>query len=154
MKEAIGGLGILVIAILFILLFGGFLSASANYSKAFKVKNEIINIIERNKGFAIEGSSNKTLDEIYDYMTEVGYRTTGTCDGDEWVGYNIKSYGETYKNAMICIKKVNLNSDSIEVPDSAYYHVRVFYQMDIPVINRFFHFRIEGTTKRILYPAG
>ena len=154
MKEAIGGTGILIIAILFILLFGGFLSAAANYSKAFKVKNEIVNIIERNKGFAIDGSSNSTLNEIYDYMAEVGYRTTGSCDGDGWIGYNINSYSETYTNPMICIKSVNLTSDGIEVPDYAYYQVRVFYQMDIPVFKMLFHFRIEGTTKQIIFPAG
>lgn len=159
MKEAMGNMGILIIAILFIILFGSFLSVSVNYSKAFKVKDEIINIIERNKGFSpINGSQRSTLEEIYAYMAEVGYRTTGSCDGvqmeADWVGYNSNSYAETYRNPMICIKTVSVSSGSIEVPDSAYYKVKVFYEMDLPIINRFFHFQIEGTTKQILFPAG
>lgn len=153
MKHSIGGTGLLMIAILFIILFSCFLSASANYSKAFKVKNEIINIIEHNKGIGGTGTSNNsTLEEIFDYMTKVGYRSTGTCPGNS-IGYNMNSLGSTYKNPMICIEEVKFSKNNTpEVPDSVYYKVRVFYQMDIPVINKLFHFHIDGTSKQILYP--
>ncbi len=147
MKEAIGGAGILIFAILFILLFGSFLSASVNYSKAFKVKNEIVNIIEREKGV-----NDATLEKIYDYMTEVGYRTTGNCDDGNWKGYNTNSKGDTYRNPMICIDTVNVNGNSVDAVPTAYYKVRVFYNMDIPIFQSAFHFRIEGTTKKIIFP--
>ena len=47
MREAIGGTWIFSIVIVFIVLFTSFLAISVNYSKAFRVKNGIINIIEK-----------------------------------------------------------------------------------------------------------
>ena len=68
MREAIGGTWIFSIVIVFIVLFTSFLALSVNYSKAFKVKNGIVNIIEKR-----EGISDATVDEISDYLNNVGY---------------------------------------------------------------------------------
>ena len=46
MKEAIGGVSLFQIVILFLLLFTGVMCLTINHSKAFGVKDEIINIIE------------------------------------------------------------------------------------------------------------
>ena len=42
MKEAMGGTWLTGLVIVFIFLFAGFLAYSISYTKAFRVKNEII----------------------------------------------------------------------------------------------------------------
>ena len=56
MREAIGGISIFQIVILFILLFTGVMCLTINHSKAFGVKDEIITIIENEP----LGSNNNT----------------------------------------------------------------------------------------------
>ena len=48
MKEAMGGVPLFEIVVVFILLFTGIMCLTINHSKAFAVKDEIINIIETN----------------------------------------------------------------------------------------------------------
>ena len=50
MREAIGGTWLFNLVIFFVLLFAGYMCLSINYSKAFNVKDKIINEIERNGG--------------------------------------------------------------------------------------------------------
>ena len=47
MRQAIGTTWILQLVIIFMLIFVAFLSLSLNYTKAFKIKNEIITTIEK-----------------------------------------------------------------------------------------------------------
>ena len=47
MREAIGGTWLTQLIIIFMLIFVAFLALSLNYTKAFKVKNEILSIIEK-----------------------------------------------------------------------------------------------------------
>ena len=48
MRESIGGAWLVGIVITFVVLFTSYLALSVNYSKAFKVKNDIISLIEEN----------------------------------------------------------------------------------------------------------
>ena len=45
MRQSIGGTWLFSLMIIFILLFTAYLAVAINYSKSFKVKNEVINII-------------------------------------------------------------------------------------------------------------
>ena len=47
MRESIGGAWLVGIVITFVVLFTSYLALSVNYSKAFKVKNEIISLIAK-----------------------------------------------------------------------------------------------------------
>ena len=53
MRESIGGTWLFGIVIVFIALFSAFLAYSISYTRAFNVKNEIINYIERNEGYEL-----------------------------------------------------------------------------------------------------
>ena len=57
MKDAMGGTWLTGLVIIFIALFAGFLAYSISYTKAFRTKNEIINIIEKNEGFTMSNNS-------------------------------------------------------------------------------------------------
>ena len=61
MRESIGGLWLFSIVITFIVLFVSFLAYSISYTRAFKVKNEIINYIERAEGFTVYGGDIRNI---------------------------------------------------------------------------------------------
>ena len=46
MKEAIGGVSLFQIVVVFILIFTGIMCLTINHSKAFGVKDEIVTILE------------------------------------------------------------------------------------------------------------
>jgi len=159
MKEAVGGVSLFNIVILFVLLFTGYVSLSINYSKAYNIKNEILSII-RNQGGVCTSDSPSSGDNCYnfaeqitDYFKEAGYRAKGNCDtNDDWVGYTRE--GELLtdgKNAAFCVKGIRAESNS-ELPNALYYQIEVFYQLDLPIIYNTFKFTVTGETSRVYAP--
>ena len=139
MKESIGGAWLFQIAIVFILLFAGYLALSVNYSRAFKVKNEIISIIERN-----EGATTKTQDEITKYLSKVNHTIMGPCDtADKEFPF---SAGNNYSKGVYCLKMICDNTATIP---RAYYKVKVFFRFDLPILGDLATFKVVGETKMI-----
>jgi hypothetical protein len=68
MKEAVSGALIIKIMMIFFVLYIAFLAIAINYSQAFRVKNEIINIIEQ-----YEGLNGKSESEIKIFLNEIKY---------------------------------------------------------------------------------
>ena len=50
MRDAIGQVFALQVILGFVLLINGYMAYSVNYTRAFRVKNQIINIIEQYEG--------------------------------------------------------------------------------------------------------
>ena len=160
MREAIGGTWLFNLVIFFVLLFAGYMCLSINYSKAFNVKDKIINELERNGGVKNFTSQNDlSLSNISKYMREVGYRTTGKCETEIYdYGCNrdgVCSAISPNVNYSYCLKEVKANdtykhSRPQEFIYISYYKVKVFYQLDLPVIRSLFEFNIKGDTK-LLY---
>ncbi len=154
MREAVGGLGLTQIVIFFLILFSGYLCVSINTNKAYKVKNEIITIIQKNNGF-----NDTTLTQIQDYMTSVGYRSTGTCDTDtDGDGYSASGNSTISRKALFCIKTMDVkyetvNGTSVQFPETAYYKIKVFFSLDVPIVHDIFNFNLTGTTKKMFYPV-
>lgn len=156
MKESIGGISLFTIVIVFVMLFTGYVCLSINYSKAYNVKNELVNIIKNQGGICTEGiaSSNcsnlKSL--IQDYFKEVNYASKGKC-GNGWYGFSRTGdhLGEGANNAAFCIKGTNANSNS-ELPKAVFYQIRVFYQIDLPIFNSIFNFVVKGEVPRVYEP--
>lgn len=156
MKDAISGVLLFQIVILFILLFTGIMSLTINRSKAFAVKNDVINIIEKNEGTNLSDIS--LSDDLVKAMTDDAYRTVGKCSNDDYVGYDREGKRDNV-HPSICIKKIvvsndsNLSSDMFidaENEKGCYYQVLVFYKLDFPLINQIFNFSLLGETK-VLY---
>ena len=154
MREAIGGLGLTQIVIFFLVVFAGYISISVNSNKAYKVKNEVISIIQKNNGF-----DETALEQIEEYMTKVGYRATADCDAlgtPGWDGYT-SSGTKNNQKALFCIKTMNIVYDTgtticPQFPKSVYYQVKIFFGLDIPIINSLFKFQLTGTTRKLYYP--
>ena len=163
MKEAVGGVSLFQIVILFILLFTAIMCLTINNANAFQIKDEITNIIELNDGNILDSKGNLNT-QIKDAITGSSYRTSGHCD-DGYIGYdrdgNKVNAGE---RASVCIKCINVTTDvdsylkttlgSGNVATQGqvngyYYQVVVFYQLDIPVVNQVYDFKTKGETKII-----
>ena len=159
MKESVGILSLTNIVILFILVFTGYLCIMLNQTKAYNVKNEIITIIQKHNGI-----DDEALADIKQYMDEAGYRSSGKCDTPSYNDGSmtikaIQSSGElTDKDSgMICITKYNVNSNlqdpSGQYPKAAYYGIKVFFAVDMPIINTVFNFNLKGNTRMIYCPS-
>ncbi len=147
MREAIGGTWLLGFVVLFIVLFSAYLAVSINYTKAFKVKNQIINIIEENEGFTKSvgdvaskstdqlRDSTKTEDKIYYYLKDIGYATT-KIDEDQC------PQGDLFAGGY-CVRRVCTSQ-------GAYYKVTAFIKIELPLIWRTFVIPVNGETK-VLY---
>lgn len=156
MREAIGATWIMGIVITFIALFSGFLAFSINYSKAFKVKNGIVERIEKHSGL-----NEDAVKDISSFLKEIGYNATGKCDmllSDEqlkFAGFRIDEGTTSHPNKNgkynFCIQKISSQSVSGQM-NTAYYKVYVFFSLSIPVIENFTKFDVTGETKNIYFP--
>ena len=153
MREAVGSYWLTMIVIVFIVLFTGYMCLSINMNKSYKVKNEIINIIQKNNGL-----NSDALAQIRDYMTSVGYRTTGKC-ADYEIAYDMTSSKGTGGKGMFCVNEMTTTYDSItqytesQFPKTAYYQVRVFFAIDLPIVRNIVSFGLKGSSKKLFYPA-
>ena len=165
MREAIGGVWLFNLVIFFVLLFTGYMCLSIKYSNAFSFKDKIITEIERNGGIKnISNSDGKdeTIKNITDYLKEVGYRTSGKCylNEEDKYDYGCSRDGKCVdavkgSNYAYCLSEIKASDTYTNAqPDEFifvnYYKVKVFYQLDLPVIRQMFNFSIKGDTK-ILY---
>lgn len=148
MKEAIGGSWLFLIVIVFLSLFACFISVSVNLSKSYKVKDEILFLIEKNHGM-----NKAALEEMSDYLTDVGYRSTGKCptgDGACWYGFSYDNTKSSSMNPNFCVKKTVVSATAIGHPNTAYYSVKVFFKLDMPVLNNVLKFTVDGETSQIV----
>jgi len=158
MKEAIGGSWLFNIVIFFVILFTGYLCLSINHTKAFNVKDDIVKIIERNNGFKeelnnVNASNNVVIKEIVESLQKFGYRSTSKCpdaDGGQfWYGYDRDGNRDNgNNNSSFCIREVDATS-GLGGAKTVYYQVVVFYQLDLPIVNSIFGFKLKGDTRLI-----
>lgn len=149
MKEAIGGVFSLEFIIVFLLILNGYMAFNVNYTKAFRVKNEIRSIIQKN-----EGLTEIALKDIGEYMDKVNY--TQNKGFDTWCGKHGMYVCDTGKGSF-CMSvtssdKYGRRGDGTEI--AAYYTVTTFVDINIPILNRFFDrlgglFAINGETSLI-----
>ena len=136
MREAVGGSMLLYLVVIFtsivILFFVGIIS----YSKVYKVKNRIIEIIEREEKYETNLQT-----EIDEELKRIGYRTTsvsgdmcqnhsnrGTCSNLNTSGYGF----------CVC-EHVEGNGKT--------YEVITYVHFDFPVLGDVISFPVHGETK-------
>lgn len=138
MREAIGnsyiyGMVIAFIGIIFLILIG-----SLSYSRVFKIKTRMIEIIEKNKGY----DDNIVRTEIDNYLKNAGYSVIRTNDSGKCPDINGTKAINTVRNYDYCIYRFN----TVKGP---YYHVTVFISFDIPVVSSYLRIPVSGETKII-----
>jgi hypothetical protein len=145
MRESIGTTWTFGLVISFIFIFTCFLTLSISYSKAYKMKNETISILEKYQGYTDES---KII--IDDYLTFNGYKGTGACPVDKgWYGASdinkngyVTEVAESGKKYYYCIRQDDLK-------DTVKYEIKLFYHFDLPIIGNIRNFDITGNTLEI-----
>lgn len=149
MKEAVGGSWILGIVVTFIVLFASFIAVAINYTKAFRVKNEIINIIERNEGLTTSGTpgvaGESAQDQINEYLTETGYNQSEITN----LSCPEEIYGDDREGALqepgnYCVRLIDDGSGS-----TGYYKVTTFVIIEFPMFGMGITVPVSGETKTL-----
>ena len=165
MREAIGGAWLLGIAVVLIAVFTSYLAFSVNYAKAFKVKDGIIEKIEKWDGFWGESTTQQTpVQEIDEFLKKIAYNNQGKCSsvidfgnkpGSKWVGINGNITGNSSYNPgglyNYCVERVSKIGTGGDYT-TAYYKVTVFYGLTLGFIDLNSIFNLTGETKTIYYP--
>ena len=152
MRQTIGGTWTFMLMILFTLIFAAYIALTINYSRSFKVKNEVLSLIEKNEGFTDNG-----VKLINNYLSQSGYKTLGTCKlQTDVVVYGVKSIepntvsierAEGGKEYYYCFSKYTGYHSYFRT--RAYYKITLFFHFDIPVLGDLYTFDVDGQTSEI-----
>ena len=152
MRQAIGSTWILQLVIVFILIFVAFLALSINYTKAYKIKNELLSIIEKYEG--VNSGENGSISIINNYLRYNSYGTKGTCENEGFGATSLDSNtlveADEKTKYYYCVKKVNTSNLTFE--DRASYEIETFFKFNLPLLGDIFTFRVTGKTIDINWP--
>lgn len=152
MKEAIGSTKVLFIVITLIIVIMLLLAASISYTKAFKVKNAILNVVEKNGGYGISAESVllASENEIDNLLAEIGYQTrrnvnTNACNCNAFQNDSAISDCDVAEsiNYDYCIFHLTYSESG-----NQFYKIRTHVYFDLPLFGRngSFSFPIFGET--------
>lgn len=138
MKAATGNAMLMNIIIVFLVVVMALLVTSISYTKAFRVKNRIVDIIEYHNG---DFSKETIKDEINQSLNSIGYRYNRgqqcpTLDDGTQASY----VGADY---LYCIYTYESNRGK-------YYKVIAYMYFDFPVIGNYINIPVYGET-RVFY---
>ncbi len=151
MKGAIGNTMVMNIVITFVVLTTAFLIGSIAYSKAYKVKTKIIDIIEKYGDEKGINNSEAALKEITTFLGESGYRTASVRNCNKYIENPDKEKSVlTTAGYDICV--IEKNSDSTTY-HGRYYKVVVFMYFDFPIIGDMIKIPVTGETQSFLKPV-
>ena len=144
MRDAVGGTLLLNLVLTFagivILFFVGIIA----YSKAYKVKNRIIEIIERNEEYS---SSEVFQEEINKELSKVGYRVSSTpikdtrCSKDSSRGSCV-NLNETNYQYCVCEHR-----DSVSEGNGTSFEVITYVRFEFPIVGDLLTLPVKGETK-------
>lgn len=146
MKEAIGNSFIFGLVITFVGIFAVLFATSSSYTKAFKVKNKIVEIIEKYDdilGIDVTDSTglNSTVeDEINSVLSQIGYRISAIPNNCPVRNGNNAVLKKTTANYEYCIYEY-------ETVKGKYYGVTAYMYYQIPIIGTELRFPVYGETK-------
>lgn len=150
-----GGVFTLQAIVLALLIIMSLMAFAVNYSKAFRVKNEIRSIIEKSEGLTptAESQINEMIRKHQYFLSDV------YVDACKNLGYDVyESTSESGVGVRFCIKCNYANNlgELNQNPDyqGAYYSIVTFVNIDIPIVNNLIpftanFFKISGETSLI-----
>ncbi len=142
MREVSGSTWVFQLMIIFILIFACFLTLVLSYSKAYRVKNQVLTIIEK-----YEGVTSTSEDIINNYLRGESYLTKGTCP-EGWYGVDINGSGYTISNGntsfSYCFQEGTSSSGLV------YYDIMIFYRFYLPIFGEIMVFTVNGTTSEFI----
>lgn len=151
MRESIGGSMLLYLIIIFISAIILLFSSILTFSKAYKIKNRIIEIIEKH-GIYDEKINNMVSTEINPDLAIAGYNVKKPTNCN-----NIKNKLTTGENAKYSSLSNNLNISGYNycvfkaenMNNGQVYVVVTFVEFQVPVIGDFLSIPVYGETKTL-----
>lgn len=163
MRESVGSTWLFMIVTCFTLIFAGFLVMALNYSKTYKLKNELSSIIEKYEGLTTTDKSGReitgSINIMNTYLRNSNYEGSGNCYQDPTV-YNMSntktvSYGLYVDSEKIEVAQEGVKYDYcvLQITNQSncttLFRVTVFYEFNLPVFGRLTNFRISGQTNEV-----
>ncbi|MBR3199283.1 MAG: hypothetical protein IKG27_04640 [Bacilli bacterium] len=146
MKEAIANAGVFNLIIIFTIILMAFFIGSLGYSKAFKVKNYIINEIEKNEKW-----SRGVQEKVDNWLGEIGYRRDGARKSCPVINKKsaINDLQSSYHYCVYEFTNVRNEKGSASriTRSSKYYRVIAYMYFDVPVIGELVKIPVTGETK-------
>ncbi len=136
MREALGSSMLFNLILIFTSVFIALMIGSIAYSKGFKVRNRIIDIIEKYDGY-----DKDAISEINENLMTIGYRNVGGSTNCS--DHNGNKALENNSPYDYCIYRFTTSKGD-------YYGVTVYVQFDVPIIGAFLKFPLYGET-RVLF---
>ena len=148
MKDAFGGTLMLRLFMFFFILYVAFIAVALNFAKIYRIKNNVINILEHNQ---FDGTMNEVISgKLSNYLNSVPYGFDGHDIGSDFyknhckkfVNDNEKDIPGMYQNHGICV--IQKGDDK-----KHYYTVMVYYVINFPIMNINIPISANGETKVI-----
>ena len=140
MRESFGGAFMINLVLVFIVIYISFMAVAINYAKAFRVKNNIINILEQNQ---YNGKNDvETIEKVEAYLPKVPYN----MGGNESIKRNCNNQSEgdpRFIENGVCI--VDMSGGS----KPKYFKVITYISIDFPFFDIHMTIPISGETKSI-----
>lgn len=136
MRESIGSSQLLLIVVTIIIVIMMLIAGSIGYSKAFKARNAIINIVQENGGYGISAEKvlERSEEEIGMLLNEMGYKTSvGTnkkCtdrNSSKFLAYEVPAQSNNYSFCIYHYTEENGNQ---------YYGVETYMYFELPIFGR------------------
>lgn len=162
MKSATGNAVLVNIIIVFLVAVLGLLVTSISYTKAFRVKNRIVDIISYHNG---DFSDNSIKDDINASLKSIGYRYNNgdQCPTvEQLLKNNVNLGGNSAGNVcqitnvsseyLVCVYAVGVNPETCEPLQNrgdrgVYYKVISHMYFDIPIVGDYVNIPVYGETK-------
>lgn len=147
MRESFGGAFMIKLVLIFIVLYISLMAAAVTYAKGFRVKNNVINMLEQNQ-FVLTDDT----EFIDNYLAQVPYNYGGeeyqsvkehcanTADEDGSTGAVLTERG-------VCITGKSTGNNNSEI----YYKVTSYISISLPLFKLNLTLPISGETKVIRY---
>jgi len=148
MKEAIGTSYVFSIMMVFVGVMIALVVGSIAYSKGFRVRNRVIDIIQRHEGYP--GRENIARREIEENLRTIGYRIS---DRECPTRHHRDTELEFQHVAVIQESDFRYCIYRFETTRGNYYGVTVFITFDLPLIGGLIEIPVYGET-RLLYNTG
>ena len=158
MRDAVGGSSLLYLVIIFVTVVMLMFSSVLTYSKAYRVKNRIIELIEK---YELYEKKDGTVNAINSDLKTAGYSASNPtrCSSSNVQNHlkeilhtdyhsnlpkNINNYGYNY-----CVFEINSKDYPKNISNGKYYVVVTFIHFEVPVVGDLLTIPVYGETQML-----
>ena len=132
MRDALGGTVNIVIIVVFIVFALGYMAFNVNYTKAFRMKDKIISVYEKNNGTCTTTCKN----EIKAYAEKIGYNPDSIeCGSEDAPSIDGKK--------LYCVSYTQVG-DIADMNARCYYHISTKININIPILENLYAMSRNG----------